>query len=143
MKFCQNHWDKLKDAIKARGIFDFVAGSGEEAVKQMKEQLEGKPEAIERFDPLMAAHWAIANNAIDVLKRIGQSPLIMMAPDPEYPQLECPICCLNFLSAEHDRTCSDPNCKKTKGQTFDGWIDRAADEALEKTKELQSKQKPK
>ena len=140
MKFCQTHWNNLRQAIKARGLWDMVAGSGEEAVQQAKDQLGGKEQTKENFDPLMAAHWTICNNAMDTLKRIGANPLALLTQPPEdHPEWECPLCYLNYLSAEHDRTCMDPNCTKTKGLTFDIWIDKAADGVLEYVKELPEK----
>ena len=136
MKFCQPHWDKLKDAIKVRGLFDLVAKDGKEAMEQAKGQLEGKEQTLENFDPLMAAHWMIVSNSMEMIKGIGGNPLALMMSDPEHPELECPICYLNYLSAEHDRTCTVADCKKVKGQTFDDWIEKAADGALEVAKTL-------
>lgn len=139
MRFCQTHWDKLRDAIKKRGVIEFVAIDGVEAAKQMQSEIQGERKTKQNFDPLMAAHWMIVNNAMDQLKYIGQNPLILMVSDPERPQLECPICCLNWLSLEHDRACTDPNCKKPKGLTFDDWIDKAADGAVSALNDLPDK----
>jgi hypothetical protein len=136
MKFCQPHWDQLKAAIKQRGLWDFVARDGNEAISQMKDQLEGKPATIKTFDPLMAAHWMIANNAMSLLKDIGGNPLALMMENSEHPEMECPICHLNAASLEHDRTCTEPNCKKVRGQTFDEWIDKAADGAAQAAAEI-------
>lgn len=136
MKFCQSHWEKLRAAIKARGIWDLVAKDGVEALQQAKEELDGKSKNLENFDPLMSAHWAICNNAMATLSKIGSNPLSLLCSDPEHPEWECPICYLNFLSAEHDRTCTDPTCTKKKGQTFDEWIDKAADGAAQVAKSM-------
>lgn len=84
----------------------------------------------------MGAHNAIVSNALEMIKSIGQNPLMLMAGDPDHPEWECPICCLNWLSLEHDRTCTEPACKKPKGLTFDDWIDKAADGAMEHIKTL-------
>ncbi len=81
----------------------------------------------------------IAKDAVETLKNIGSNPLLLMSPPEDHPKYECPICCLNSLSAEHDRTCTDPACKKPKGLTFDDWIDKAADGAAEQVKSLMSK----
>lgn len=136
MKMCQNHWDKLRQAIIARGLGDLIAASGQEALQQAKEELEGKPKNRQNFDPLMSAHWAICGNAMGLLKDIGANPLVLMTSDPEHPEHECPLCYLNFLSAEHDRTCTDPNCPKQRGMNFEAWIDKAADGAAEIAKDL-------
>jgi len=54
------------------------------------------------------------------------NPLLLMTK-PEEGSDRCPICLLNEIRAEHDRTCKDPNC--TKGLTADWMIERAADDA--------------
>lgn len=139
MKFCQPHWDRLRHAIQARGLSDLIAKDGAEAAQQMRDDIEGKPKTLDTFDPLMAAHWMIVNNAMEMIKGVGGNPLALMCQDSEHPELECPICHLNFLSAEHDRTCTEPNCKKKRGQTFDDWIDKAADGAAEQAKTMPRK----
>jgi hypothetical protein len=127
MRFCQPHWDALRLAITNRGLGDFVSKDGVEAMQRDMRSLEGKPEAKDHFDPLMGGCWAICNRAMETLSQIGQSPLLLMASDPEHPERECPICLLNFLSAEHDKTCTELTCKKPKGLTFDDWIESVAD----------------
>lgn len=118
----------LRHAIQARGLGDFVAGSGEEAIKMMERDVEkGPPKKRSDYDPLMSAHWMIVNNAMDMLGIIGMNPLSLMAHDPERPEMNCPICCLNWHSANHDKICTDPNCKKPRGLTYDDWINKAAD----------------
>lgn len=127
MKFCQNHWSALKLAITKRGLGDFVSADGREAIQREISHMQGEPTTKENFDPLMGAHWMIANRAMQTLSAIGANPLALMAENPEHPEYECPICYLNILSAEHDRTCTEPNCNKPKGLTFDDWIDSVAD----------------
>lgn len=138
MKFCKLHWDALRLAITSRGLGDFVSGSGQEALQREVRSLEGKPEAKEHFDPLMGAHWAIINRAMVTLQQIGGNPLSLMTGDPEHPELECPICHLNFLSAEHDKVCTEPTCKKPKGLTFDDWIESVADHMKKIVEEMPS-----
>jgi hypothetical protein len=138
MKFCLHHWDALKHAISVRGLMDFVAEGGVECVKRQADQVNRAGEITKaNYDPLMGAHWAIANNAIDLLQRNGMNPLVLLAETPEHPEWECPICYLNWLSAEHDRTCTEPTCTKPKGQTFDDWIEKAADGQAEFVKTLE------
>jgi hypothetical protein len=127
VKFCKPHWDALRLAITNRGLGDFVSKDGTEAMDRDLRSLDGKPSAKEHFDPLMGAHWALINRAMDTLGQVGISPLVLMASDPEHPERECPICYLNYLSAEHDKTCNDPACQKPKGLTFDNWIESVAD----------------
>ena len=65
MKFCQAHWDELKAAVERKGMGDLIAPSGAAAVYRMKQELEGTA-TDSAFDPLLAAHWAIARNAIEM-----------------------------------------------------------------------------
>lgn len=127
MQFCNNHWTALRKAITSRGLSDFVSNDGHEAIQREVGHLQGQPSTRENFDPLMAAHWAICNRAMETINHIGGNPLALMLKDLEHPERECPICYLNYLSAEHDRTCTEPTCKKPKGLTFDDWIESVAD----------------
>lgn len=136
MKFCMNHWTALREAIKVRGMSEFVALNGEQSMRQTIEEFRGVPKTRQNFDPLMACHWAIINNAMTTLAQMGQNPLILLASDLEHPELECPICRLNWLCAEHDKICHNPKCKLQKGLTFDKWINAAADEMAEVLKSL-------
>jgi hypothetical protein len=84
MRFCQPHWDQLRDAVRSRGLYDFVASSGKEAVARMAAQFEdasdGKP-----YDPLMAAHFMIVDRALE----LGGLYLMTQKEDgSEY----CPLC---------------------------------------------------
>jgi len=137
MKFCPSHWDRLKQAIKSRGLFDLVAGSGEEAAERVAGELKGAPTTISNFDPLMGAHNRIVHNTMEYLSKVGINPLTLFSHAPEHPELECPICYLNWLSVEHDRTCTNPNCPRPRGLSFDDWIDKAADGAARFAASLQ------
>lgn len=136
MKFCINHWTALREAIKVRGMSEFVALDGAQALDMAKQEMAGVPKTRKNFDPLMASHWAIANNAMSTLASMGQNPLMMLAADPEHPEFECPICCLNWICAEHDKVCNNPQCRLPKGLTFDKWINTAADEMADVLKSL-------
>lgn len=130
MRFCQRHWDALRHAIQARGLGDFIAGSGQEAVEMATRALKGgQPKKKSDYDPLLSAHWMIVNNTMEKLKELGFNPMGVFAEHEEHPECQCPLCYLNFLSLEHDRTCDKPDCPKPKGMTFDNWIDKAADGA--------------
>lgn len=101
MKFCDEHWTQLRDAIKVRGLFDFVSGSGEEAVKNLVSASERPTK--KNYDPLMSAHNMIIGNAINA----GGAYLLGVNPDgPEGHY--CPVC----EAEKHD---------------YKGWIDLAAD----------------
>lgn len=132
MKMCNSHWEALRKAIEEKGLTPLGAEGGLEAVQRIVNQLKTKKVTLRNFDPLMSAYWAIVNNAMYVLDDIGANPLaLMMAPPPDHPEWECPICYLNWLSADHDAHCTEPTCSKTRGLTFDDFIEKAAQGALE------------
>jgi hypothetical protein len=108
MKFCTEHWDKLRTAIDERGLGQLVAKSGEAAAQQIAAQLNGSEDAKD-YDPLMAAYWAITANSI---KAFG---LDSMRED-----FGCPLCELDKHAAE----CKDESCPKYTGAA---WIGFAAD----------------
>ena len=127
MRFCQPHWDKLRDAIKARGIWSFVATSGEQAVAQLSSEIEQHKHTAANYDPLMGAHWAIVNNAM------GSTPagLALLSPNKDGTD-RCPLCYINGERHRHAQV--DPeNWSRADDQAFyDEWIDRAADDARAK-----------
>lgn len=151
MRFCQEHWDPLREAIDERGLMGFVPDNGEQAMKQMVDEMETGTTTVDNFDPLMGAHWAIATNAMKILGEQGgpQAVMYLMAgPDvPEDPVKgydgyegrtwpRCPLCYLNLA---HEVSCNGEGCTLDKERGFDWMIGRAADEQLERyEKELGS-----
>lgn len=116
MRFCQSHWDRLRKAIEDRGLGALVSKDAEEAVRRAASSV-GQKAAAQSFDPLMSAHMLILNNAV----RVGGRAMIMGDG--------CPLCLLN---ARHKSECAEPGCSFS----FDGWIERGADEALAAAKAL-------
>ena len=41
MKICKDHWQSMRDAIEARGMFGLVQKSGEAALENEMKALEG------------------------------------------------------------------------------------------------------
>lgn len=103
----------------------------------VRELSEGPARRKVDFDPLMSAHNMIAHNAMQHLGEIGVSPLSLFCRDSERPEMNCPICCLNWHSLNHDRICTTPNCQKPIGLQYDDWIDKAADGAAAYLKTLE------
>lgn len=66
MKYCMNHWNALKDAIRERGLYGFVSTSGEEAAKRTVSTLAGEDRGPP--DPLIEAHNMVLKMATE---RIG------------------------------------------------------------------------
>lgn len=137
MKFCLPHWDALRAKIDERGLTSLVSEGGAAAAENLVSELDHGT-TIDNFDPLMSAHFSIAGNAMEIAKSVGADPMAMLVGAPDHPEWECPVCFLNWLSDEHDRTCTEPACMKEKGMRFEWMLDRAADDALERWKELGS-----
>lgn len=133
MRICMDHWAKLKTAIEQRGLMPLVAGSGVEAAGRMAAASRGVV-TLENFEPLLQANMAILGDAIENFSSFGLDPSILFNPPDGWP--ECPICHLNKLAQFHDANCTNPECKFVRGQTFDGWIDRAAEDQLTRYREL-------
>lgn len=142
MKFCQPHWDALRDAIEARGLSDLIAPDGETAAMQMVDALKREETTAANFDPLMNAHFAIASNVMGIMSSAGANPLYLMADDevaPEDPVTgygkeheektwpRCPLCYLNLA---HEVSCTDKRCKLDKKAGYDFFIDKAADDQV-------------
>jgi hypothetical protein len=112
MKFCAAHWTQLRSAIEDRGLMRFVSNNGEQAATKIEAELSGAPRA-ETWDPLMAANFAIWNNALEM----GGGYLIFGDEDGN------PYC---------------PICEPIKHNSYpaEWWINHAADEQLDRAKEL-------
>lgn len=114
MKICADHWGKLKAAIELRGLTYLVAASGEKAVAMLEARIaDPKADFKDTYDPLMAANFAIWNNALEAFG------LGVMAEDAL-----CPLCLMDKHAAE----CAEPECAKNSGLD---WIEFAADGQLE------------
>jgi hypothetical protein len=122
MKFCQDHWGKLKAEITSLGMGHLIAGSSQEMGAKLEAQAD--PGAQQRaFDPLMSAFMAITSNALDH----GGMALMMALQTPPNP--ECPLC---FLQQHHEQGCKIEGCKFT----YEVWIQYAAKDACEHAKGL-------
>lgn len=84
MQICLPHYDKLKTAIKVRGMWDMVGGSKQAMADKFTAAIDG-PKEVEHFDPLLAANnmiWSVG------MKCFG---LGLMQPD-EHGNHRCPVC---------------------------------------------------
>ena len=63
MQMCDNHWAKLRQGIKDRGLDGFVSRDGEAAIARMAQEVEGR--TAHPPDPLMSAHNMIVNHAME------------------------------------------------------------------------------
>jgi hypothetical protein len=136
MRFCGDHWSTLRAAIDERGLSHLIPKDGKAAAAAMRDEMENGRNPS-NYDPLMAAHWGIVENAMELaVKRYGQHRLLLMADHPEQPELERPICALNFLHRQHDLNCKRPGCDWPKGARYEWMIVRAADYAKREANRL-------
>lgn len=118
MQLCDDHWDKLKIALKERGLDKYVSENATKAIDAVK---EGRP------DPLAAATFAIYGNAMEI------GGLAVMTPE-EDGSSKCPICFLKKMTVEEGAcSCGDPQCTpENRAAGFERWIQHAATEQLER-----------
>lgn len=128
MRFCQRHWDRLRAAIDERGLTPFIAKDGGQAMSNMLTELQGGEHV---FDPLMGAHWAIANNAM-----AGTPAGLSLLQPNEDGTPRCPLCYIN--GERHRHAQEDPaNFERADDTEFySEWIERAADDQREKAIKL-------
>ena len=116
MKICPEHWDKLREAIKARGLWPLVLRNGEEAAARAVAELEGKADKAS-YDPLMNCVWMIYGRATEL------GGLYLYTGD------FCAIC----EAVKHSRIGGDDGFRDTQ-HVESHWIDGPADAVLEHVK---------
>lgn len=146
MKFCQDHWDALRQRIDDRGLTHLIAKDGKVAAEQMAQQIQERDVTKDTFNPLMSAHWAIAGNAMQMLQRAGVNPLYLMSGGDEdkvdgrygaaYEGRTWPRCPLCYINLAHEVTCTNPLCFMPKVNGYDWMLDQAADDALGQARDL-------
>ncbi len=156
MRFCDDHWDRLRAAVEERGMGDLIADDPDRVVTSIARELEQGEPTLATFDPLMHAHWGIANNALQILRQANPASVgyLMQGDDaPEdkvdplrYPGANgrtwprCPLC---YLGLAHELSCNDnPRCKLPKVDGYAWMIDRAADESKTTWERLQAAEVP-
>jgi hypothetical protein len=110
---CSAHWDALKDALRERDLFRFVANDGAGATERIKAQLTPGAPAAEGFEPLLNANFGIFGNALQ-----GGGLYLMGTKEDGTPY--CPLCELEA----HTEAKADE------------WIKEAADEQLRNAQRL-------
>lgn len=142
MKFCDDHWDRLREKIEERGLGHLIPTDAEVVVAQELDQFErdGEPTGT-NFNPLMRAHWAITTNVLGMIPRA--TGYLMQGPDvPEdrvgmdaglnalrYTSRTWPRCPLCYLNLAHAVTCT--GCSLPTEGGYDWMLDKAADEMKE------------
>lgn len=127
MKFCTTHWDALTAELARVGLGKFIAEDGAEAIQKTAASIEntqqGVSDSAAQFEPLMAAHWAIVNNAM----RLTGLALMLQNEDGTD---RCPLC---FITVDHKANCHMPGCTI---ENYDEWIVRAVEDQVVIAKEL-------
>jgi len=82
MKFCEKHWEQLRQVIKDKGMWNLVSDSSQEVMSELITELKNEEH---KFDPLMAAHNAITTAALDG----GGLYLLSVDEDGNH---YCPLC---------------------------------------------------
>ena len=99
-KWCQPHWDRLRNRLIERGMGDYIAKGGKAAGMQMVNELDGKAIDACGFDPLIRA-WSMIN---------------LNAMERNFPIYECPVC----VVAKHKTKCIEKKCGWPK---WEEWMD--------------------
>ena len=128
MQFCKRHWADMRMAVDDRALTHLVAAGGKKLLEKTKIELEQGETTAESFDPLMSMHWAIAGNIMDALgQNVNPSAALSVLGEV------CPLCHINQL---HRDSCTDPRCTLDKENGYDWMVERAADDALARAREL-------
>lgn len=84
MNMCKEHWGKLREAIDARGLGNFVANNGQELTEHTIRDLKGENTVMD-FEPLMGSAICLSRLAM------GIGGLALMTPN-EDGIMPCPVC---------------------------------------------------
>ena len=117
MEICKDHWEKVRQAIADRGMDHLGARGGEQALENIKAELEGEETP---FDPYMTVNMMIWNRAL----QMGGLYLMELREDGSH---YCPVC-EALLHME-------PPEGKTKEDQERFWIDGPVNAALEEARE--------
>jgi hypothetical protein len=90
MQICQTHWEELKAAIDARGLSQFIAKDGKEAIEHTVRELNGEDTVVD-FEPLMGSNWWLSNAAMHYFG------LAVMEPNEDGSN-KCPVCMLQGIN---------------------------------------------
>lgn len=126
MKFCDDHWKKLRAEVELQGLGKFVARTQEDLNDRLDHMKSPDgvwvvpPEAA-GFEPLIGAHNAILANALDI---VGIELFAELFPGEAKDR--CPLC---FLKAG----CQDNAECAAK---FENWIQHAVGDMVTSAKTM-------
>lgn len=90
MQFCKPHWEALRAAIEKRGLNQFIAENGKQAMEHVVRELKGEDTVVD-FEPLMGSHNMLLNAAMHYY-----NPLFVMGMNEDGSH-RCPVCLLASL----------------------------------------------
>lgn len=140
MRFCEDHWQRIREEVKRQGMADLISPSGKVAATRDVANLTNQGRrTLATFDPLMGAHWGIVTNVFDYLRRAGGDPLYILTANNEADESHtsrssfteedgghyCPLCEIGLL---HEDSCNDPRCTLPKKDGYAWMIERAVSE---------------
>lgn len=147
MMFCDRHWEMLKSEIDQQNLSDLIAPDTETIVAMEADYFQREERTKVNFDPMMFAFWNISSNVFDYLSRAGGDPMYLLAsPEADIHESHtsrkswldkggyCPVCEISLL---HEEACNDPRCTLTKENGYDWMIERGAEEARNRARELE------
>lgn len=133
MKFCEQHWADLRKGVVDRGMWHLVAKSGQEAAAAVVRELQGQPEPAD-WDPLMAAHWALAGRVMDAIGHSqGPAAALGAMADPDW----CPMCSIQASFDVWDRPehIAKNGPRPENARDAAAWIDSCLDAMLKHARE--------
>jgi hypothetical protein len=132
MKFCEKHWQMLRDEAEKQGLGDYVAKSGEEAydraMKAAALNEADKPADVANFEPVIGAHNAIIGK---VVSYVGMG-VLEVAGEGDDEVHHCPLC---YITKVHEEQCTDERCEV---KNFDYWIEGAMGDQKKELERFQS-----
>ena len=114
MQFCTRHWQALRQAVKDRGMDHLVAASGTQAAMDAVAQVTGT-DTLDNWDPLMAAHWAIASR---VMQAVG-----LLALSEGF----CPLC---EVQRDYEKVSKLPEFDPERHMSPEFWVNDCMDAML-------------
>jgi hypothetical protein len=117
MRFCQNHWNMLRENVDKQGLTNWVAPDGETALMQIADEIAKGKITQTNYDPLMSCHNMIIARTVEMVGLSAMSE-----------EFGCPICFFNTKRTEDGRcACVDPACGGSEPGSippFEIWLEQ-------------------
>lgn len=105
MKFCERHWEQMRELINGEEkLANMVSDGAEEITQKMLQEHDQGRATLETYDPLMAMHWGILNI---VVERVGLDIFQMDGPEDNEGHW-CPVCYVTEYCPCSHTNCGEP-----------------------------------